>query len=212
MSKPEEQHKVVMICIVGDTFSSNFLKCWTEFLGYCLTHQIRPMLSNITGTSFFIEKNKCLLCKEDGDESQVPFQNKINYDYVLWLSSKCVFQANILDRLIEIDEPVVTPLCLNSQNINQMNFIEHLDFETAQEYAYVSRDIVEAIQKSNVEFLKVDYFDINQCTLMKKGVLEKIQYPWFGDETFFFKKCKQHDIHLFMDLKSQVRSETQVVL
>ena len=219
MTPPERNYTVVMICVIGDSYSSNFLKCWTEFLGYCLTHNIRPMLSNITSTSFFIEKNSCLLCSADGGEKQVPFKGNLEYDYILWLSSKSVFPANLLEQLIRHNAPVVAPLCVNSQNIQQMNFIEQLDFETAQEYAYVSRTQVESYQNDNVENLKVDYVDMNQCMLVKKGVLETIQYPWFGGglngltgEAFFFKKCKEHGIQLVVDLKTQVRSETSIVL
>ena len=89
MSEPEPEtktttkSKVVMICIIGNSFSSHFLKCWTEFLGYCLSHNIRPMLSNIIENGSFVDKNNCFLCNSENSEMQTPFQGKLEYDYIL---------------------------------------------------------------------------------------------------------------------------------
>tara|TARA_A200000113_G_scaffold168504_1_gene153327 strand:+ start:8017 stop:8682 length:666 start_codon:yes stop_codon:yes gene_type:complete len=221
MSEPEPETKtttklkVVMICIIGNSFSSHFLKCWTEFLGYCLSHNIRPMLSNIIENGSFVDKNNCFLCNSENSEMQTPFQGKLEYDYILYLSSKCVFPANVLDRLIEINEPIVAPYSMKPGNMNQVNFVETIDFNSDQECDYVLRDTVETYNKEGVEYIKVDYVD-TQLMLLKKGVLEKIEYPWFGGnssgETFFFRKCKEKNIPLFIDLKNRLMLETKIIL
>lgn len=207
--------KVVMICIIGNSFSSHFLKCWTEFLGYCLSHNIRPMLSNIVEHGSFVDKNNCFLCKDEEGASQLPFQGKLEYDYILYLSSKCVFPANVLDRLIEMNEPIVAPYSVKPGNVNQVNFIETIDFDSDQECEYVPRSTVETYNQEGVESRKVDYVDTH-LMLLKKGVLEKIEYPWFGGnasgETFFFRKCKEKNIPVFVDLKHRLMLETKMIL
>jgi hypothetical protein len=211
--------KVLLVCVLGNQFSENFLRSWTEFIGYCLTHNIRPVLANVCESSFFIHKNHCLMCDMSKGPSQVPLKGEMEYDYVLWLSSSCLLQSSQhLERLMEMDKDVVSPSFVSSHSVNHMNFIQEVEFDKDQSYSFESREDVEKMTKDNVEDVKVDYLEM-KCTLMKKGVLEKIQYPWFsGDQTnltgevFFCRKCKEEEIDIYVDLKNPLKVETKVIV
>ena len=151
-TKTTTKSKLVIICIIGNSFSPHFLKCWTEFLGYCLSHNIRPMLSNIIENGSFVDKNNCFLCNAENSEMQIPFQGKLEYDYILYLSSKCVFPANVLDRLIEINEPIVAPYSMKPGNMNQVNFVETIEKRTGRKISCLEEIALET-NKINLETL-----------------------------------------------------------
>lgn len=44
--------KTIIFCVLGDTASFNFLKVWTEIVGYCLMNKIKPVLSTAKTTMF----------------------------------------------------------------------------------------------------------------------------------------------------------------
>lgn len=219
VSSSPSSTKVVAICIMGNTFSDSFLRCWTEFLGYCLTHNIRPLLANICESSLFIHKNQCLKCDVTKGADQVPLNGEIEYDYILWLSSSCVFDSSkVLPRFFEMDHDIVSASSISSTNMKSMNFIKDVDFNENKAYSYVTIEEANEMITNQVLELKVDFVDV-KCLLMKKGVLEKIQYPWFsGDPTnlngdvFFCQKCKTSGIDIYVDLKLPIRNETNLLI
>ena len=209
---------VMLIRILGNRYSEHFLRSWTELLGYCLTHNIRPILANICETPFFIQKNKCLRCDMHKGKEQVPLNGEMDYDYVLWISGGCVFTTKTLQRLLDMNREVSSASSLMKHNVNCFNFITDINYEENKSYSFVERDKVKAMVEQGTEECKVDYVDMN-FVLMKKGVLETIQYPWFGGdhdnlngETLFFQKCKEHTIDVYVDLKEQVCIENTVIL
>ena len=58
-------------------------------------------------------------------------------------------------------------------------------------------------------------------TLIKKGVFEKIKYPWFtveinsgelSGDLYFYKKCKQLNIDTYISLKNIIGIENNIVI
>ena len=203
-------NKVIAVCILGKTFSDAFLRCWTEFLGYCLTHNIRPLLANICESSLFIHKNQCLMCDVTKGAEQVPLNGEMDYDYILWLSGSCSFDSSkLIPRFFEMDHDIVSASSISSVNMKTMNFIKDIDFSVEEAKEMIHNDQLE---------VKVDFVDV-KCMLMKKGVLEKIQYPWFtGDPTnlsgdvVFCQKCKTNGLDIYVDLKLPIRNETKLLI
>ena len=211
--------KVIAVCILGKTFSDAFLRCWTEFLGYCLTHNIRPLLANICESSLFIHKNQCLMCDVTKGAEQVPLNGEMDYDYILWLSGSCSFDSSkLIPRFFEMDHDIVSASSISSVNMKTMNFIKDIDFSENKAYSYVTvEEAKEMIHNEQIE-VKVDFVDV-KCMLLKKGVLEKIQYPWFtGDPTnlsgdvVFCQKCKTNGLDIYVDLKLPIRNETKLLI
>ena len=215
-----EKKTIIVVCIVGNTFSNTFLRCWTELLGYGLTNNIQFILSNFSGDNIFTSKNKCLLENTNEGENQPLFQGKINYDYVLMMSNKTIFSVDTFKKLFDQNKDVISSVSCNRTDMNKLNFIQSINFDKDSIYEFISRDSVKQLKEQNMDIIKTDFNEMN-FTLIKKGVFEKIGYPWFsiepssGDlsgELHFFKKCKSLDIHTYISINNGVGIENNIVI
>lgn len=184
--KKEDKKKplTIIFCIPGNNFSNNFLYAWTELFAYCLMNNINPILSNSYDSNVFFVRNKCLMGDFLKGKHQKPFQGKIDYDYIMWIDSDQVFNVEMFKRLLSHNVPVVSG-CYLMQNathyaaVQELN-VEHLINNGSYEFltpAHIEnwRNLPENKDKN---LMKVSYTGLG-FMLMKKGILEKIEYPWF---------------------------------
>lgn len=219
-NKVIEKKIIIVVCIVGNTFSNTFLRCWTELIGYGLTNNIQFILSNFSGDNIFTSKNKCLLENPNNGENQPLFQGKINYDYILMMSNKTIFSIDTFKKLFEQNKDVISCVSSNRVDMNKLNFIQSITFDKDSIYEFISRDGVNHLKEQNMDIIKIDFNQMN-FTLIKKGVFEKIGYPWFsvepssGDlsgELYFFKKCKSLNIDTYISINNSVGIENNIVI
>ena len=215
-----EKKIIIVVCIVGNTFSNTFLRSWTELIGYGLTNNIQFILSNFSGDNIFTSKNKCLLENINEGENQPLFQGKIKYDYVLMMSNKTIFNVDTFKKLFEQNKEVISSISVNRNDLNKLNFIQTINFDKDSIYEFISRDSVKQLKEQNIDVIKADFNEMN-FTLIKKGVFEKIGYPWFsiepssGDlsgELYFFKKCKSLNIDTYISINNGVGIENNIVI
>lgn len=102
----------IIVCIPGNTFSSEFLHSWTLFLGECFRRNVKVILSNKYTSNVYFVRSMCLggdlLC----GTSQKPFQGKIEYDYILWIDSDISFTFSDFKKLLDVKKDVVSGLYL----------------------------------------------------------------------------------------------------
>jgi hypothetical protein len=215
----EKKQKIIVFCLIGNNFSEKFLRNWTEIIGYCLTNGIKPVLSNYSGYNTFILKNACMLGQNGLGNNQVPFQNKINYDYIVIMDEKYLFTVSHLKAFLTSNKNVIAGVSTNEFNYNLMNYIENVDFMDPARYEYVKMDDYEDC-KIERKLLKVDYVQLG-VIMLKNGVLEKIGFPWFNydeqtqdlkGELYFCRKCKENDIDIYVYLEQLVSSERAVLI
>ena len=214
------EKKTIVVCVIGNSFSEKFLRSWTELLGYANANNIQLILSNFSGEKIFSSKNKCLLADSSKGEDQPLFQDKIKYDYTLFLSNKAVFNVEHFKNLLEMEKDVVSCVSSNRYDLNKLNFIESIDYDIDASYEYVTRNNLKEYVEKHEDVLKVDYNEMT-FTLIKKGVFEKIKYPWFNVETssgdlsgdvYFYKMCKSLNIDTFISLKNIIGIENNIVI
>ena len=80
--------------VLGETVTSDFLRLWTEIVGYCLMNKIKPVLSNAK-TSMFNSKLGVL---SPSSELNVPFGGKQDYDYIIYVKNGCLPTVNMIVR------------------------------------------------------------------------------------------------------------------
>ena len=193
----------IVFCIPGNTFSNNFLKSWSSLLLYCITHQINPILSSHTSSNVHFVRNMCLGANDLRGESQKPFDDKINYDFIMWIDSDQVFNVNQFISLLKHDIDVVSGLYLmnDGKNYTVVRKWDNSTFLNKGRLDFLNRDTLITWLDENAEgdikenkdeqgrpykdytnckipLMKVDYTGLG-WTLIKKGVIEKLEYPWF---------------------------------
>jgi hypothetical protein len=214
----ETTKKTIVFCVTGNTFSEKFLRNWTEIFGYCLMNNMQPILSNFSGNNSYLLKNGCMLGQNGSTEEQLPFKGKINYDYVVFMDTKHLLPLAHFKALLEANKDVITSASSNEFSMEQMNFIQTVDFTNPSNYEYEKREELEELKKES-KLLKVDFI---QCgvLLIKNGVFEKIQFPWFDfdqgthdlkGDVHFCRKCKERGIDIFVDLEHMCAIERIVL-
>lgn len=218
--KNGDKETTIVFCVFGENITSDFLRSWSELFGYCLKNNIKPILSNTNiKTNIFTSKLNCLLGEP---VNSVPFQGKIDYDYILFLNSSSVFSINNFISLVNSDKNIVSGVSTNTTNLNLCNFIENIDLkdnEWHKKTNFASLEELDAHKKNN-NLLKVDYIDIN-FMLIKKNVMEKLKYPWFqmntqtGDisgDLHFMLLCKENNIDVYVLLDTAIGIQRRLVV
>lgn len=211
--------KTIVFCVLGESLSHNFLRSWTEIVGYCLMNNIKPTLSSHKHNTF-VSKTYVL---SPSSETNTPFSGNVDYDYIIYIKNTSLVNAEIIKKMIEQDLDVLSCLSTNNYNLRDTNYIEHFDLNDVKtnNYKYGKNEDVNKLLQGDSEssLLKVDYFDFN-VVCVKRGVFEKMKLPWFNyEETvrditgdiYFCNKCKENNIDLFVDLKLIVSNEKNIV-
>lgn len=117
-------------------------------------------------------------------KNQKPFDGKLEYDYILWIDSDSTFNPKQLEQSIKHDEDIVGGLQafeggqgFTCGNLNEEYFKKHgtMPFHT--------QDTLDREKKNKKGLIEVDYIGFG-FLLIKKGVYEKLEYPWHRAEWF----------------------------
>ena len=200
---PLKRPLTIVFCIPGTTFSHHFLKSWSDLLLYCITHQIRPIISSHQSSNVHFVRNMCLGADVLRGKDQKPFDNKIDYDFIMWIDSDQVFTVNAFKSLLKHDKDVVSGLYLmaNGQQYTVVKNWDEANFLNKGSFDFLNRNTLMQWLDENADG-KIEkkqdkagnpYKDYSNCkiplmpvsytglgwTLVKKGVYEKLSYPWF---------------------------------
>ena len=168
--------KRVIFCLPGKQFSDNFLMCWSELLVQCITAGMDIKISQHYSPSLYHVRNYCLGGNTLKGINQKPFQGNIEYDYIMWIDSDQIFTFDHFKKLLNANKDIVSGLYMMSDNTNYAT-IEKWDEEYYKihgRFEFLNRESV----AKKTDLFKADYTGFGWM-LIKKGVFEKIEYPWF---------------------------------
>jgi hypothetical protein len=169
----------IIFCVPGSLFSGNFMDCWSNTIGYLLKHGINPILSRQQSSNIYIVRNKCLGANILRGVNQKPFQGEVTYDYIMWIDSDMVWRPEQIVQLVSHDKYIVSGvyssdggsfLCaVKDWNEEYCKKNGHFKFLDSSEF------------KDKKELIDVVYTGMG-FMLVKKGVFESLEYPWFRPE------------------------------
>jgi len=219
--------KKVLFCLPGRQYSGNFLKCWTNLLAACMQKQIAISVSQHYSPVVYFARTMCLGGDYNFGTNQKPFQGSLDYDYIMWIDSDILFTPEHFFSLLDHDKDIVSGVYMMADN---------------KHYAVVeSWDNEKMLKEGNFEFLnreklaekdglfKVAYAGFGWM-LIKKGVFESLEYPWFrpmwteftnGDKTIkdfasedatFCRMIAEKGFDVWVDPKTIVGHEKTVIL
>lgn len=215
--------KKIVFCLPGREFSGNFLSCWTGMIHHCIHKGHIMYLSQKYTSNIYYVRAMCLGADVRRGEDQKPFDGNIDYDYIMWIDSDIIFTTNQFEKLLSNDLDICGGVYL---------------MEGGQQFAAVKNWDEEMFQKNgSFDFLTPS--DINKSTslmevsytgfgflLIKRGVFEKIKYPWFGpkfskmgncydfasEDVSFCMRAKESGFKIHIDPTVWVRHEKMVKL
>lgn len=173
----------VVFCIPGTTFSNKFLRCWTNLVFYCLNNNINPVLSNDVDSNVYFVRSKILGGSTLRGKNQKPFNGNLNYDYIMFIDSDVIFHPEQFKKLLDMNLPIACGAYLMNGG-SHYAIVEKFDndyFKQNGSFEFISlENLKEKKNPFNVEYCGMGFM------LIKKGVIEKLQYPWFYAELFKF--------------------------
>jgi hypothetical protein len=118
----------------------------------------------------------CLGGDSNAGENQKPWQNKVDYDYMLWIDSDNIFKVDDFIKLYNMQKDIASGLYLMQdgkhyatvKDWNEDHFKKNGNFE------FLTPDKL----KQYKDPFTVDYTGFG-FILIKQGVFEKLKYPWF---------------------------------
>lgn len=193
----------IICCIPGRTFSNNFLKCWTSLINDCYKNNIQLMLSCAYDSNVNFVRSKCLVGHVLRGKHQKPFDNKLDYDYILWIDSDMTFKSNDLFRLINLNKDVCSGLYLMDGG-KYFACVKNMDNEYFKENGHFEFLKKEEIDQDSLPFI-ADYVGLGFC-LIKKNIIEQLEYPWFEPKIFDFgviREFTSEDVAFALKLKEK---------
>jgi GT2 family glycosyltransferase len=134
----------------------------------------------------------CLGGNVQAGKSQKPWGGSFDYDYMLWIDSDIVFKPQDFIKLLQMEKDIASGLYLmtnGSREPNQFATVVDWDekfFEKNGYFKFVQREDV----VGKTEPFVADYTGFG-FILIKKGVFESLDYPWF--QPIFFNIGNAHD-------------------
>jgi GT2 family glycosyltransferase len=215
--------KKIVFCLPGREFSGDFLSCWTEMIHHCLQKRYNMYLSQRYTSNVYYVRSMCLGADVRRGECQIPFDGKIEYDYIMWIDSDIIFTTQNFEKLLSNDVDICGGLYLmdgGKQFAVVKNWNEE-KFKTNGTFDFLTPD---DISKSPA-LMEVAYTGFG-FLLIKRGVFEKIKYPWFGpkyhtigncvdfasEDVSFCLKAKEFGFKIYVDPTVWVRHQKLVSL
>ena len=205
----------IVFCIPGNNFSNRFLKCWTNLIRELHKRDIEYELLSQYIPNVYQVRSLLLGADRKFGQYQEPWQGKKDYDHIMWIDSDQVFEPNDFFKLLEHDKDIVSGLYLRKPQGDTLNDIpiEFACFNEDGKRLYTN--------EVNGELRKV-WSNGMGWMLVKKGVFEKIEYPWFGpivtglgfhgEDVSFQLRAKDVGFDSYVDTGIIVGHEKEVVL
>ena len=213
----------VVFCLPGASFSGRFLECWTELFAWCLKNNIKPVLSRKQSSNIYYVRNMCLGADVMRGKNQKPFDGKLDYDYLMWIDSDIMFTPARFGRLLNHDTDIVAGVYPMEDGRTLATVIDWDEeyFKKQGSFNFLTLQDIDGKE----DLIEVAYTGMG-FMLVKKGVFESMEYPWFrpiekqiGDavdftmeDAAFCLKAAEAGFKVFIDPTVRVGHEKKVVL
>lgn len=166
----------VVVCVPGNRFTDKFLTCWTNLIQWCQANNINIALSSAYDSNVYYVRNKCLHGSVTRGKYQKPFDGKVDYDYIMWIDSDMYFSVEHFIALLEMNTDIASGIYKMSDMKHYATVLDwDVDFYRQHStFQFLTDDII----AQHPDIIPVQYTGFG-WVLIKKGVLESIEYPWF---------------------------------
>ena len=197
--------KTIVFCLPGTHFSYRALESWTKLLLACPQYQVNPVLKTAFSPNIYHVRNYCLDGDKYGPTTQKPFQENIDYDYIMWIDSDIIYQPKDFHRLLKSLENKPQHHILSGIYLTQdkKHFTTHIN----------NKRLTKSDIKKLKNIIKVDSTGFG-FTLIRRGVFELLSYPWFqplklidtdknyemflGEDVSFSHRAKEKDFDTYI--------------
>lgn len=185
----EKKRPLVVFVIAGKSFTPGFFDSWFRFL-MSMTNNERPFNIGMY-RCYTPEIYHCRIYAVGGHPlkgpQQIPWQGEVPYDYMFWLDTDIVFTPeqvlalyNRMERQPEVD--VLSGVYL-MQNALMSTVVADWDddfFNENGHYKLYTPEELQELKQKRSDGLVQSFAAGMGFMIIRKGVFERIRYPWFG--------------------------------
>jgi len=215
---------MIALCLPGKWYSGEFLQCMDSLYHYFAQEKIEWFLRQRYSANVFFSRNM-LLGVDPGDDvvpdATKPFGGR-EYDYILWIDADAVFTVDNFCQLIARDKDFIGGIARPSAEEERLN-CGRLNQEG--ETSPLLKKHLETLEKREDGLIEVDYAGLH-FVLMKRGVIEKVGYPWFmpynrqvknkmffpSEDIGFCLRARAAGVNIFVDPGVRVGHERSKVI
>ena len=167
----------IVFNLFDSEYSGEFLKSWINLTTYLNQTGINYYITQHSSCNAFYAKQMCLGGNVLSGPKQAPFQRKIKYDVLVFLSNKITFTPTQFVKLY-----------------NKFTEYKFLSGKFDGRYKALSED---------GDYIIADYLEFD-LVLIRKGVFEELEYPWFRPHISTTEREQQFiDIDICNRIKDQ---------
>lgn len=169
--------KKVVFCVPGRQFSDRFLMSWSNMLINCPQMGILPLVRGAVMSNVYKVRNICLCGDKDKGRFQVPFQGLFDYDFIMWIDSDQVWAPEDMHKLFDHicarpDIDILSGVYKTSPLQDETTIAVDTDDGKSTRFV-TTNEIATWKAPTKVVFTGFGF------TIIRKGVFEKVPYPWF---------------------------------
>ena len=190
-AKEMARGKSVVFCLPGRGCSFTFLKNFVQLCFDLVQNGMSIQISQDYSSMVNFARCKVLGANVLRGKNQVPWDGKLQYDYQLWIDSDIVFNTEGFYRLVAMDKEIAAGWYMteDGHTTSVAHWLEEDDF--AKNGGVMNHETGETMSKRRKPFT-VDYTGFG-WVLIKKGVFESLEYPWFGPKLQVFESGEVQD-------------------
>lgn len=216
------ENPTIIFCLPGNNFSGRFLESFFSVIDYCYKSNIKFFISRKESSVVYFVRNMVLGGDIRRGENQKPFNGKLKYTHLMWIDSDIIFSVAQFQALLKHDKNIVSGIYKMEKN-TQYAVVENWDLAYLKQHGTFQFLTDETMKKESP--FKVVYTGFG-FMLIKYGVLESLNYPWFeplfikhedmidfcSEDVSFCKKVKDKGFDIWVDPAIKVGHEKKIVL
>ena len=192
--------KSIVFCLPGRGCSYIFLKNFVQLCFDMVQNGMSIQISQDYSSMVNFARCKVLGANVLRGPNQIPWDGKLKYDYQLWIDSDIVFDSNKFWQLMDLalpadggEEKEITAGWYATEDGHTTSVAHWLDEEDFEKNGGVmNHETVESITRRTKPFT-VDYTGFG-WVLIKHGVFERLEYPWFAPKMQRFDSGRIQDM------------------
>lgn len=224
----------IVVAVAGYSFTPNFVFSWSKFtVSVANTQKLELTYTNAYSPNIYHCRNILLGGNNLAGEYQPPWQNKFDYDYIVFIDTDQVFEPDQVYKLVDTMEtnPDIEVLagiyCMADGHLSTVildwdeqyfSMNGRFEFKTPAELQEMALEMPRNLVQA--------FYGGLGFSIFRKGVFDKLKYPWFeplthkvgmgidlmGEDVSLFYKMNQAGIKFWIDPYIYVGHEKYQVL
>ena len=174
----------IVFALPGREYSREFILAWSDLMLQCLKKGYEVMISQQHSSVVHFARAKCLGGNVLAGPGQKPFQGEVEYDYIMWIDSDIIFTPDDLFKMLDSPHDVTAGMYMmeNLKNLAAVKEWNEDYFKQNGTFEFLTPEMVKGAKDfTGDRYLEVAYAGMGWM-LIKKGVIESLQYPWFRSD------------------------------